>query len=762
MSSPPAQPHVVLVHAGGLGDLVLLSELISSLKRAHPNTFLTLICRTEFAGVVDGYPDPPDKVVGLPFQPYAWTGPSPEIQAFLDTILSNLSGRAATTLVDAAIRPTWLAEYLRSALKPSVAIRCGLDDDKAPVFRNIERPAGTHERDRYHLLAKALESPFSPVLPWTLPERWKNSALNWLQNHGLERGKYLACAPFGAASTPVKRWPLESFNDVLHRFYADSRWPVLLIGDSSEDQPLAALGSLLFDLPTSRFAGRPDELPLAAGLLALSGAYLSNDSGLMHLAQAFEAPGVGIFGGGGEWPAYAPWARGSIGLCHPLPCFGCGWNCFLGHGLCVESIPVEKVYETLLAVTRSPAEQPGTVILDTVREPLLGLVADASARYRESELDRAKQNDVIVELNHARNQLMAQLTQAHESTAAMERIAAERLTVLEGVHTEAARRLDMIDEISAQAEIHRRNVEQLSAALAQREAKWWNFGRKPAGDSPRPASGSHWIVTGADEDYFASARLLIASWAQHSPSAPLLFCDFGLSPEQRAEAAAWPVRKMGLPPELVGASRRRAKAGLVHFLDAAKIQWRWVTWIDPDAVLLRAFPQMEEIADGYDLLCEAPDVAAAEAIDVAGLAALSLDPADACFDAGFWTSTSYRLLQSFDRFSEALIARGEFHERDALTAAVYATRSRVRPFAASMWQVHGGHALDTVAVDGDWIGFAGQQSYVLRADSRFVIRDDGLRLLNRDVLRGVQMRFEARYREYLESWQRQPTQAVVR
>jgi ADP-heptose:LPS heptosyltransferase len=91
MTGQDPRPHVLVVHPGGLGDLVLLSELVASLKQAHPERFLTMICRAEFTAIVDGYPVLPDEVLGLPFQPYAWSEPKEELHALLQPVLSQLA-----------------------------------------------------------------------------------------------------------------------------------------------------------------------------------------------------------------------------------------------------------------------------------------------------------------------------------------------------------------------------------------------------------------------------------------------------------------------------------------------------------------------------------------------------------------------------------------------------------------------------------------------------------------------------------------------
>ena len=60
---------LVVVHPGGLGDLVLLSGLIASLKRERPEAETVLVCKASVAAVTDLYPIPPDRVVCLPSSP---------------------------------------------------------------------------------------------------------------------------------------------------------------------------------------------------------------------------------------------------------------------------------------------------------------------------------------------------------------------------------------------------------------------------------------------------------------------------------------------------------------------------------------------------------------------------------------------------------------------------------------------------------------------------------------------------------------------
>ena len=105
MAGEEEKQRALVVHTGGLGDLILLSEFVASFKKAHPESTLTLLCRDEFTAIVDCYPIAPDEVIGVPFQPYSWAEPSEELLVLIQPLLSQLAGRRVSLLVDAALRP---------------------------------------------------------------------------------------------------------------------------------------------------------------------------------------------------------------------------------------------------------------------------------------------------------------------------------------------------------------------------------------------------------------------------------------------------------------------------------------------------------------------------------------------------------------------------------------------------------------------------------------------------------------------------------
>jgi ADP-heptose:LPS heptosyltransferase len=478
----PDDGRVTLLHMGGLGDLILMSEFVTRVKTSFPRVHLCLICRAEFSPVAELFPVAPDETLALPFNPYHWDRASPDLLRELAAIATGLGSRTTDLLLDGSLCAVWFAWFVAAVL-PHRHAACSaaggpsgliLDDVldhfglACPEIERIETPPDMHEGGRYRSLADRLGAPAAASERWSLPGPVRSLTRDWLERHGLSEGRYVACFPGVSGHADLRRWHEANFVAVLDRLARERNLSAVLIGSADEQSDLERIARMASS-PTAVLPGEPRDLALAAGLLALARAYLGNDSGPAHLAQAFGVAGVVIFGGGGRPANYACWGAGSIGVLHPLPCFGCAWDCILDHGLCVDSVSVSAVAEAMDRVLDAPPGGPEMMTLDTLDSRLKDVLGQANRRYRDVQSDRGRRLAVIVEMKtriaalehtaaerletiehiHAeaerREQLIGELDQA---VAARERIAAERLALLESVHAEAERQRKVIAELT--------------------------------------------------------------------------------------------------------------------------------------------------------------------------------------------------------------------------------------------------------------------------------------------------------------------------
>lgn len=138
------------------------------------------------------------------------------------------------------------------------------------------------------------------------------------------------------SGSPTKNWPARRYAELLRRVSPDRPW--LLIEGPAD----AAAAALLYDVPG---VVRLPETPVRVlgALLSCAGAYVGNDSGISHVAAAWGAPTVALFG------PTSPEVWGPQG---PIV------EVLLGDTSDVATIPIESVAAAVTRVRSAALERP--------------------------------------------------------------------------------------------------------------------------------------------------------------------------------------------------------------------------------------------------------------------------------------------------------------------------------------------------------------------------------------------------------------------
>jgi heptosyltransferase-2 len=117
-----------------------------------------------------------------------------------------------------------------------------------------------------------------------------------LATHGIAPGSRTVGFAPGAAYGHAKRWPTRRVADTIVRLSREANVRCVLVGAGADrDSGREIESSLSPDVGAVNLIGRTD-LRLLAGVITRCSAFVSNDSGAMHLAAALGVPVVAIFG----------------------------------------------------------------------------------------------------------------------------------------------------------------------------------------------------------------------------------------------------------------------------------------------------------------------------------------------------------------------------------------------------------------------------------------------------------------------------------
>lgn len=148
----------------------------------------------------------------------------------------------------------------------------------------------------------------------------------------------------GATYGPAKRWPEDRWIE-LGRLLARKGQRLLIFGSSLESDLCQRIAQNIGEAARS-CAGETD-LRQTAALLSKCRLFVSNDTGVMHLAAAVGTRVVALFGSTN--PAWTrPWGRGHLVIYLREPCSPCYQRtCRFGHYHCLKAISVETALEAI-------------------------------------------------------------------------------------------------------------------------------------------------------------------------------------------------------------------------------------------------------------------------------------------------------------------------------------------------------------------------------------------------------------------------------
>ena len=328
---------ILLLHPGGLGDIILSLPAIALLRERSPAARISIAGNIDhLAPLTAGYAERAIALSTLPLHRLYTPNPLPDgdvrFWKSFDRVVSwTGSGDSDFT------------RKLRD-IHPDVIIASW-------------RPAPAEARHVSRLFVDSLRlgiPPETEVEPAQihLSSTLRDAGTEWLGTHGWSaRDSLIAIHP--GAGSKTKRWPLANFVCLAQRLMRQKKSRLLIIEGPAESELGREVAKALS--PAKVILVESVTLSLLAAILERCIAFVGNDSGLAHLAAGLGVPSVVLFGP--TLPKHwAPLGRHVVALRDPRGCNAC----ITGRGdhTCLGNISVDEVRRSSASLRRSARVSP--------------------------------------------------------------------------------------------------------------------------------------------------------------------------------------------------------------------------------------------------------------------------------------------------------------------------------------------------------------------------------------------------------------------
>jgi len=176
-------------------------------------------------------------------------------------------------------------------------------------------------------------------------EKWKQRALEILGQHGISMSDKLVGINPSATFGPAKQWFSDQYARLSDKMQEDFGVRIILFG-GPEDSVLGERISQITRRPPIDLCGKTD-LEEAMALIQQCDLFITNDSGLMHVAAALDVPLIAIFGSTNPITT-GPWGKRSRIIRVPIECSPClKPECPEAHFNCMTRIDVNMVFDAV-------------------------------------------------------------------------------------------------------------------------------------------------------------------------------------------------------------------------------------------------------------------------------------------------------------------------------------------------------------------------------------------------------------------------------
>ncbi|MFZ6870572.1 lipopolysaccharide heptosyltransferase II [Undibacterium sp. Di27W] len=329
---------ILVIAPNWIGDAVMAQPLLQLLKRDHPQAAIDVLAPAWVAPVLRAMVEV-DTVLETPFK----HGSLQLRERWRYAKILRQRGYAAAYVLPNTLKFAllpWMAG-IKKRIGYKGESRYGLIN----VMHHDSKPVPRAMVAFYAALAGAPVADLAQNFPKPCLQMTTAQTGIVLQEMGLSAQQLLICFAPGAEFGNAKRWPVGHFAELaktILQAHPDAQ--IVLLGSPKDIEVCQQIEAACPEV--HQFAGKT-RLDQALALIAASNVMVSNDSGLLHIASAFNRPVIAIYGP--TDPDHAPpFSDIAHSLSLRLACAPCKQReCPLGHHDCMNRLDSQMVWQPM-------------------------------------------------------------------------------------------------------------------------------------------------------------------------------------------------------------------------------------------------------------------------------------------------------------------------------------------------------------------------------------------------------------------------------
>lgn len=326
---------ILILRLSSIGDIILTSPLVRAVREKFPNAQIDFLIKKEFADVMRYNPNINNLICFDKKEKNALKNLKQQIRNEKYDWCIDIHKNLRTRLLKSGIPFTYKTQYNKQIFNRTLLVWF-----KINRFKNI-KPAYLKYFEAVEKFGIQYDGKGTEVfVPKEISIKIKSELI---ANNYKDDKKLIVICP--AASFLNKRWKSEGFAEVADYLIEKHNAFVVFLG-GKQDIELCEKTKNLMKNNSVNFAGKFTLIESAA-LLKECNLCLTNDTGMLHLAQSQKKATVAIFGATVKELGYFPLPEKSIVVEKDLPCRPCTHNglnkCPKKHFKCMNDISVEDV-----------------------------------------------------------------------------------------------------------------------------------------------------------------------------------------------------------------------------------------------------------------------------------------------------------------------------------------------------------------------------------------------------------------------------------